>query len=96
MDGMEASDTTPEQLALDRAVEIAGGKTSLMRKLNARGWAIGSHNTINRWRENGVPEKYVPDIEDITRVRSEEICPGPNWEALRGTRRATRRTAKAA
>ena len=65
-----------------------------MRKLNARGWAIGSHNTINRWRENGVPEKYVPDIEDITRVRCEEICPGTNWSVLRRTPR--RAAAKAA
>lgn len=90
---MEASDPTPQQLALDRAVEAAGGKTSLMRKLNERGWSISSHNTISQWRENGVPEKYGPDIEDLTRVRCEEICPDTNWSVLR---RTPRRAAKAA
>jgi DNA-binding transcriptional regulator YdaS (Cro superfamily) len=55
--------------------------------LNERGWSISSHNTISQWRENGVPEKYGPDIEDITGVLCEELCPGPNWTALRGTRR---------
>jgi hypothetical protein len=90
---MSLPETTPQQAALDRAVEAAGGKTSLMRKLNERGWSITSHNTIARWRENGVPEKYGPDIEDITRVRCEEICPGTNWSVLR---RTPRRTAKAA
>lgn len=90
---MDLSEPTPQQLALDRAVDAAGGKTSLMRKLNERGWTISSHNTISQWRENGVPEKYGPDIEDITRVRCEEICPDTNWAVLR---RASRRTAKAA
>lgn len=90
---MASSEPTPQQLALDRAVDVAGGKTSLMRKLNERGWTISSHNTISQWRENGVPEKYGPDIEDITRVRCEEICPDTNWAVLR---RVGRRTAKAA
>lgn len=89
---MDLPAPTPKQIALDRAVETAGGKTSLMRKLNERGWSISSHNTISQWRENGVPEKYGPDIEDITGVRCEELCPGPNWAVLRSTRR---RAAKA-
>lgn len=90
---MDASAPTPQQLALDRAVEVAGGKTSLMRKLNERGWSISSHNTISQWRENGVPEKYGPDIEDLTAVRCEEICPETNWSVLR---RVPRRVAKVA
>jgi DNA-binding transcriptional regulator YdaS (Cro superfamily) len=84
---MEIKTDTPEALALDRAVATAGGKTSLMRKLNERGWEIGSHNTITQWRENGVPEKYCPDIEDITGVRCEELSPKANWAVLRKTPR---------
>lgn len=80
---MEQMPDTPPQQALDRAIEIAGGKTSLMRKLNERGWTVGSHNTITHWRVNGVPEKYCPDIEAITGVRCEDLCPDTNWAVLR-------------
>ena len=89
---MEPNSNTPQQLALDRAVEAAQGKTALMRKLNERGWEINSHNTINQWRLNGVPEKYCPDIEDLTGVRCEELCPETNWTVLR---RSSKRQAKA-
>lgn len=82
---MEIKPDTPQQLALDRAVANAGGKTALMRKLNERGWEIGSHNTITQWRATRVPEKYCPDIEDLTAVRCEEICPDTNWAVLRQT-----------
>ena len=83
---MEKPDT-PEQLALDRAVVIAGGKTSLMRKLNERGWAVTSHNTISQWRLNGVPADYCPDIEVLTGVRCEELRPRTNWGLVRKARR---------
>ena len=78
---------TPEQLALDRAVLTAGGKTPLMRKLNERGHSITSHNTISQWRLNGVPADYCPDIEDLTGVRCEELRPRANWAILRKARR---------
>lgn len=87
---MDIKTDTPEQIALDLAISIAQGKTALMRKLNERGWEIGSHNTITQWRENGVPEKYCPDIEDLTGVRCEDICPGTNWPVLRGTVQAVK------
>lgn len=85
---MEEPTDTPRQLALDRAVAAADGKTALMRRLNERGWAIGSHNTIAQWRVNGVPEKYCPDIEDITGVRCEDLCPETNWAVLRAEAKA--------
>jgi len=84
---MDQSTDTPQQIALDRAVEQAEGKTALMRKLNDRGWDIKSHNTISQWRLNGVPEKYCPDIEDLTGVRCEELCPQTNWTVLRRSKR---------
>ena len=84
---MSQKHDTPQQLALDRAIKVAEGKTSLMRKLNERGHEITSHNTISQWRENGVPAKYCPDIEDITGVACEDLCPSTNWSLLRGTRK---------
>lgn len=76
--------------ALDRAVVIAGGKTALMRKLNAQGHAITSHNTINQWGLAGsIPAKYCPDIEAVTGVRCEELDPDTNWPVLRKTKRST-------
>lgn len=80
---MELNTDTPEQLALDRAVASVKGKTELMRRLNEKGRVIGSHNTITQWRINGVPAKHCPDIEVITGVTCEELCPGTNWAALR-------------
>lgn len=95
MAGMESITDTPEQLALDRAVASVKGKTDLMRRLNEKGHEIGSHNTISQWRVNGVPAKYCPDIEVITGVPCEELCPGTNWSAIRTTS-AELATAKAA
>lgn len=86
---MEIKTDTPQQLALDRAVDAAGGKTALMRKLNERGHTITSHNTISQWREtSSIPEKYCPDIEDLTGVLCEQLSPKTNWAVLRGTQAA--------
>lgn len=79
---MEPSET-PEQVALGRAIDVAGGKTALMRQLNERGHTINSHNTIAQWRLNGIPEKYCPDIEDLTGIRCEDLAPRTNWPVLR-------------
>ncbi|MES3041840.1 MAG: YdaS family helix-turn-helix protein [Pseudomonadota bacterium] len=91
---METKPDTPEQLALDRAIAEAGGKTALMRKLNERGWEIKSHNTITQWRDtSSIPEKYCPDIEDLTKVRCEDLSPKPNWAAIRETLRQAQQEA---
>lgn len=80
---MDKKRDTPQQLALDRAIGIAKGKTALMRQLNERGHNITSHNTISQWRENGVPAMYCPDIEDLTGVPCEELNTKTNWTLLR-------------
>lgn len=80
---MDENRDTPQQLALDRAIMIAKGKTALMRQLNERGHKITSHNTISQWRENGVPAMYCPDIEDLTGVRCEELNARTNWSVIR-------------
>ena len=84
MDGMETLETAPFQLALDDAVKAAKGKTALMRLLNERGHLVGSHNTIAQWRMNGVPSKYAPDIEFLTGVPVEKLCPDMPWRRLTG------------
>jgi DNA-binding transcriptional regulator YdaS (Cro superfamily) len=78
-------DQTPlsSQLALQRAIDVAGGKTSLMRQLNERGRAITSHNTIAQWLKNRTPSDYCPDIEALTGVRCEDLRPDVAWDVLR-------------
>jgi len=82
---MKKQKLTPEQAAIAQAVTVAGGKTALMRKLNERGHVINSHNTIGQWLKNGTPEKYCPDIEDLTGVRCERLSPATNWAVVRNT-----------
>ena len=94
MRGMD-SDIKPRpawQQALISAVTKAGGKTALMRLLNERGWEIQSHNVIGQWVLNGVPAKYCPDIEELTEVPCEQLCPDVKWGLVRD-RRATDKAA---
>jgi DNA-binding transcriptional regulator YdaS (Cro superfamily) len=83
----------PWRAAITAAIEAAGGKTALMRVLNERGWAINSHNVISQWVENGVPPKYCPDLEDLTGIPCESLCPDVKWGLVRD-RRGTPRPAK--
>lgn len=76
------------RIALQSAIDKAEGKTALMRKLNERGHSINSHNVISQWVENGVPAKYCPDIEELTGVSCEALCPDVKWGLVRD-RRAT-------
>ena len=69
---------TPERQALEEAIAVAGGITKLARALN-----LSSHNVIGQWRTNGVPAKHAPDIESLTGVMCERLCPGVNWKVLR-------------
>lgn len=69
---------TPEKQALEDAISAAGGITQLARALN-----LGSHNVVGQWRINGVPAKHAPDIEALTGVMCERLCPEVNWKVLR-------------
>jgi DNA-binding transcriptional regulator YdaS (Cro superfamily) len=89
-----SENTLPDwKAAITEAVEAAGGKTALMRKLNERGWDISSHNVIGQWVENGTPSKYCPDIEDETGVPRERLCPDFKWDLA--ARLAVRKADKA-
>ena len=69
---------TPEKQALEEAIAVAGGITHLARAMN-----LASHNVVNQWRINGVPAKHAPDIEALTGVMCERLCPKVNWKVLR-------------
>lgn len=79
---METVQSTPSQVALDDALRVSKGKTALMRQLNQRGHHVGSHNTITQWRLNGIPSKYAPDIEYLTGIPVERLCPDQPWRRL--------------
>lgn len=87
---MEATTAPPDwRSAVASAITQAGGKTALMRRLNGRGHEIKSHSVIAQWVANGVPAKYCPDIEAITGVSCEQLCPDVRWGLVRN-RRANR------
>ena len=69
---------TPERQALEEAIAAAGGITKLARALN-----LSSHNVVGQWRANGVPAKHAPDVEALTGVTCERLCPAVNWAVLR-------------
>ena len=79
---METVQSSPHQVALDDALQVSKGKTALMRQLNQRGHSVGSHNTIAQWRVNGIPSKYAPDIEYLTGIPVERLCPGMPWRRI--------------
>lgn len=74
--------------ALMRAIDIAGGRSALAEKLptNPDGSKVSTARIWN-WvnRDGGAPASVCPDIEAITGVKCEELCPGTNWAVLRGT-----------
>lgn len=71
-------DLTPEKQALEEAIAAAGGITQIARALN-----LASHNVVGQWRVNGVPAKHAPDIEALTGIACERLCPAVNWAVLR-------------
>lgn len=67
--------------ALQRAIEISGGKTALARKLGA------SVQLVDNWTRRGnVPAEHVPAIEAATdgAVTAEQLRPDVPWHIIRG------------
>jgi hypothetical protein len=85
MGGMADIDPSTK-LAIEEAISKAGGEPSLRQKLNERGWEIKSRTVIGQWLRNGVPAKYCPDIEQITKVACERLCPDVKWGLVRDRR----------
>lgn len=80
----------PTSPALREAFVKAGGRVSLMEKLNKRGHNIKSIGVIGQWLKNGVPAPYGPDIEELTGVACERLCPEVKWGLVRNRRQNTR------
>lgn len=78
--------------ALRRAIDLMGGSTEAVRKLNARGHEITGPATLYQWKKSRVPADYCPDIEALTGVRCEALRPDVAWVVLR-RRSATKPTA---
>lgn len=72
------SKVTPE-LALNRAIEKAGGISAL-----AKGLELSGHAVIHQWRLNRVPAEQCPRIEALTGIPCEELRPDVAWSVLRG------------
>lgn len=79
--------------ALREAIAKAGSRTSFMEQLNERSHSV-SISVIGQWLRNGVPARYCPDIEVLTGVRCEDLCPDVNWGLVRD-RRNTKREQRA-
>lgn len=71
------SKITPE-VALNRAIEKAGGISALAKSLDLSGHAV-----IHQWRLNRVPAEQCPRIESLTGVPCEELRPDIAWSVLR-------------
>lgn len=86
------NETTPVD-ALKRAVDLAGGQSSLASKLptNSDGNPV-SQARVWSWinRDKKAPSELCPDIEAITGVRCEELRPDVNWAVLRKQPRKTK------
>ena len=67
--------------SLDKAIEIAGGLSKLAKELGV------SSQRVSNWRSRGVPEKFSPKIERVTKgqVLCEDLCPDVDWTYLRSS-----------
>lgn len=89
--------TTPVD-ALNRAIKLAGGQSSLADKLPlSSGGKPVSQARVSYWvnRDKKAPTELCPDIEALTGVPCEELRPDVNWAVLRKQRRKNRTTAAA-
>jgi DNA-binding transcriptional regulator YdaS (Cro superfamily) len=77
----------PERRApIEAAINEVGGKQEMVRQLNARGWEIASDKVVHQWLLNGVPARYCPDIEALTGIPCESLCPDVKWGLVRNRR----------
>lgn len=66
------SETTPALRGLNAAIDAAGGKAMLVRKLGRR-----SKSIIGNWvrREGGIPRSAVPEVAKVTGLQPHELRP---------------------
>ena len=67
--------TKPRLGALDRAIEIAGGKAALARAIGCTATTIWYWRARQRKNPGQVPAKYCERIENVTGVARHELRP---------------------
>lgn len=77
---MEATDTTSP---LEEACRCVGGPTRLASLLSERTGKRVSKASVSRWKKDGIPAQFCPEIEVLTGVKCERLHPGVNWAVLR-------------
>jgi DNA-binding transcriptional regulator YdaS (Cro superfamily) len=68
---------TPEQKALQEAIDIAGGQSELARKLSSAANGLIKQQQVWNWlhREKKPPSKHVVFIETLTGISRERLRP---------------------
>ena len=69
---MIVKDSVKAFAALEDAIEVAGGRSQLSKKLAKRGVSV-SPQAIGNWRR--VPLKYLKHVSELTGVRTQELIP---------------------
>jgi DNA-binding transcriptional regulator YdaS (Cro superfamily) len=80
--------------ALKRAINKVGGQSALARRLSEQKPGVPvSHSSVWNWlnRDLKAPAEHCPNIEAVTGVKCEELCPNANWGVIRGTAKSGRR-----
>lgn len=77
--------------ALAKAIAQFGSQASFAAALARRMKEPVSQARVWNWlnRDGGAPSDVCPDIEEMTGVRCERLCPGVNWAVLRATSHST-------
>jgi DNA-binding transcriptional regulator YdaS (Cro superfamily) len=83
--------------ALQAAVAVIGSQSQLASELSKRSSEPVSQARVWNWinRDGGAPSEVCPDIEDLTGISCERLCPSTNWAVLRRKKRAANRTTQA-
>jgi len=65
--------------SISKAIRLLGGPVAAAKKLG-----VGRYQTVQGWvRSGNIPARHSPDVELLTGVPCEEICPDVNWLAIR-------------
>lgn len=68
---------------IERALAQFEGSPTKMAK--ALGKATVQRQHVEHWSKAGrVPAEHAPDVERVTGIPCEQLCPGVNWGVLRG------------
>ncbi len=74
------NDKTEIETPIQKAIRLGGNQTGLAEKLGV------TQPLIAHWKKrNEVSAEYCPQIEKITGVRCELLCPSVEWSVVRNS-----------